>query len=266
MAFNSGIDQYKDTGALMYFGSDENLAGRAAGERIAADGAKHPLCVIQAAGSVALEARCAGVKSKASPAPRTSRSTAPTTPRSSRPCRPSSPPDKSIDYIVTLGAPIALDALKAMDAASSKAKLVTFDLNTEAAQAIKDGKIQFSVDQQPYVQGYLAVIALPEQEERQRHRWRAARCSPGPPSSTAGDTRPWSVRPSSVLRPHRGPRRRVLASDEFFLFPDGPRAALDAGVTAIIQPGGSRRDDEVVEAVRAAGATMVLTGRRHFRH
>jgi phosphoribosylaminoimidazolecarboxamide formyltransferase/IMP cyclohydrolase len=58
----------------------------------------------------------------------------------------------------------------------------------------------------------------------------------------------------------------VLASDAFFPFPDGPQAALDAGVTAIIQPGGSRRDDEVVDAVRAAGATMVLTGRRHFRH
>jgi phosphoribosylaminoimidazolecarboxamide formyltransferase/IMP cyclohydrolase len=58
----------------------------------------------------------------------------------------------------------------------------------------------------------------------------------------------------------------VLASDAFFPFPDGPKAALDAGVTAIIQPGGSKRDDEVTDAVRAAGATMVLTGRRHFRH
>ena len=58
----------------------------------------------------------------------------------------------------------------------------------------------------------------------------------------------------------------VLASDAFFPFPDGPRAAVDAGVKAIIQPGGAKRDDEVTEAVRAAGATMVLTGRRHFRH
>jgi phosphoribosylaminoimidazolecarboxamide formyltransferase/IMP cyclohydrolase len=58
----------------------------------------------------------------------------------------------------------------------------------------------------------------------------------------------------------------VLASDAFFPFADGPQAALDAGVTAIIQPGGSKRDDEVVAAVRGAGATMVLTGRRHFRH
>jgi phosphoribosylaminoimidazolecarboxamide formyltransferase/IMP cyclohydrolase len=58
----------------------------------------------------------------------------------------------------------------------------------------------------------------------------------------------------------------VLASDAFFPFADGPEAALAAGVTGIIQPGGAKRDDEVVEAVRSAGATMVLTGRRHFRH
>ena len=58
----------------------------------------------------------------------------------------------------------------------------------------------------------------------------------------------------------------VLASDAFFPFADGPRIALDAGVKAIIQPGGSKRDDEVLDAVRDAGATMVVTGRRHFRH
>jgi phosphoribosylaminoimidazolecarboxamide formyltransferase/IMP cyclohydrolase len=58
----------------------------------------------------------------------------------------------------------------------------------------------------------------------------------------------------------------VLASDAFFPFPDGPQAALEAGVTAIIQPGGSKRDDEVTAAVQKAGATMVITGRRHFRH
>jgi phosphoribosylaminoimidazolecarboxamide formyltransferase/IMP cyclohydrolase len=61
-------------------------------------------------------------------------------------------------------------------------------------------------------------------------------------------------------------RGAVLASDAFFPFPDGPQAALDAGVTGIIQPGGAKRDAEVIEAVQAAGATMVLTGRRHFRH
>ena len=58
----------------------------------------------------------------------------------------------------------------------------------------------------------------------------------------------------------------VLASDAFFPFADGVKIALEAGVRAIIQPGGSRRDPEVLQAVRDAGAAMVLTGRRHFRH
>jgi phosphoribosylaminoimidazolecarboxamide formyltransferase / IMP cyclohydrolase len=57
-----------------------------------------------------------------------------------------------------------------------------------------------------------------------------------------------------------------LASDAFFPFPDGPRIALDAGTTAIVQPGGSKRDQDVIDAVEKAGATMVFTGRRHFRH
>jgi phosphoribosylaminoimidazolecarboxamide formyltransferase/IMP cyclohydrolase len=58
----------------------------------------------------------------------------------------------------------------------------------------------------------------------------------------------------------------VLASDAFFPFADGPRLALAAGVTGVIQPGGSKRDAEVIEAVERAGATMVFTHRRHFRH
>ena len=58
----------------------------------------------------------------------------------------------------------------------------------------------------------------------------------------------------------------ALASDAFFPFADGPQLALEAGVGAIIQPGGSVRDDEVVAAIDAAGAAMVATDRRHFRH
>ena len=58
----------------------------------------------------------------------------------------------------------------------------------------------------------------------------------------------------------------VLASDAFFPFPDGPEAALQAGVTAIIQPGGSKKDDEAIAIADQYGAAMVLTGRRHFRH
>ena len=62
------------------------------------------------------------------------------------------------------------------------------------------------------------------------------------------------------------PAGSSLASDAFFPFADGPQIALDAGVTAIVQPGGSRRDDEVIAAANASGAAMVFTGRRHFRH
>jgi phosphoribosylaminoimidazolecarboxamide formyltransferase/IMP cyclohydrolase len=58
----------------------------------------------------------------------------------------------------------------------------------------------------------------------------------------------------------------ALASDAFFPFSDGPHLAIDAGVRAIIQPGGSVRDQDVVEAADKAGITMVFTSRRHFRH
>ena len=58
----------------------------------------------------------------------------------------------------------------------------------------------------------------------------------------------------------------VVASDAFFPFPDGPRIALEAGTAAIVQPGGSKRDEDVIDAVAKAGAAMVFTGRRHFRH
>jgi phosphoribosylaminoimidazolecarboxamide formyltransferase / IMP cyclohydrolase len=58
----------------------------------------------------------------------------------------------------------------------------------------------------------------------------------------------------------------VLASDAFIPFADGPELALEAGVAAIIQPGGAKRDEEVVAAVDAAGGAMVFTHRRHFRH
>jgi simple sugar transport system substrate-binding protein len=159
VGFNSGIDQYKQLGALMYFGSDETLAGTTAGQRLAGEGAKHTLCVIQQAGSVALEARCAGVKSAISGTENIQVNGADDSAVTST-LQAKLAQDKSIDSIVTLGAPQALDAIKAIAAASSKAKLVTFDLNQQAAQDIQDGKIEFSIDQQPYVQGYMSVTSL----------------------------------------------------------------------------------------------------------
>ena len=58
----------------------------------------------------------------------------------------------------------------------------------------------------------------------------------------------------------------VVASDAFFPFADGLLAAAEAGATAVIQPGGSLRDDEIIKAADEAGLAMVLTGVRHFRH
>jgi phosphoribosylaminoimidazolecarboxamide formyltransferase/IMP cyclohydrolase len=61
-------------------------------------------------------------------------------------------------------------------------------------------------------------------------------------------------------------RDAVLASDAFFPFRDGVDRAAEAGVRAVIQPGGSVRDEEVVQAADQHGMAMVLTSRRHFRH
>ena len=61
-------------------------------------------------------------------------------------------------------------------------------------------------------------------------------------------------------------RGAVAASDAFFPFPDGLEVLLEAGVRAVVQPGGSVRDDEVIAAAEAAGVTMYLTGTRHFFH
>jgi phosphoribosylaminoimidazolecarboxamide formyltransferase / IMP cyclohydrolase len=58
----------------------------------------------------------------------------------------------------------------------------------------------------------------------------------------------------------------ALASDAFFPFADGPELAIEAGTTAVIQPGGSKRDAEVIEACEKAGGAMVFTKHRHFRH
>lgn len=70
----------------------------------------------------------------------------------------------------------------------------------------------------------------------------------------------------AVRRAGEGARGAVLSSDAFFPFPDGIEAAAAAGVTAVVQPGGSMRDDVVIEAADRLGLAMVFTGRRHFRH
>jgi simple sugar transport system substrate-binding protein len=68
--------------------------------------------------------------------------------------------DKTITDVVTLGGDIALAAQKSLKDAGSQAKIATFDLNADVAKQIQSGGIAFSVDQQPYVQGYMAVTSL----------------------------------------------------------------------------------------------------------
>lgn len=156
--FDSGIEDWQQMGALMYFGSDEYIAGQALGKRIAQEGGKKVLCVIHQEGSTALEARCKGVAEGVTSQNMQVNGTDDASMNASIAAKLQQ--DPSIDYIVTMGAPVALVALDALGVAGSKAKVATFDLNLAAANAIKEGKIAMAVDAQPYLQGYLAVASL----------------------------------------------------------------------------------------------------------
>ena len=160
VAFNSGLDTYQKYGGLMYFGSDEDVAGQAVGSKLSTSGGTgKAICIIQEQGAVNLETRCAGVK-KAYPNTENLQVNGRDLPSVQQTIGAKLQQDPSVSYVVTLGADIALAATQAVTGASSQAKVATFDLNKDVAQAIKDQKIIFSVDQQPYVQGYMAVQAL----------------------------------------------------------------------------------------------------------
>lgn len=160
IGFNAGGDAWKDMGILSYVGQDETVAGKAVGERLNKEGAKSVVCVDQQQGAVQLEARCDGIKSTFKGnfytlyvpgydmASAQSRIVA------------KLQQDKNVDYVVTLGAPFAPTALQAVSMANSQAKVGTFDLTPRAVGLIQEGKLQWAVDQQPYVEGYLAIDFL----------------------------------------------------------------------------------------------------------
>ena len=159
--FNAGGPDALGLGALDYFGQGEKDAGVAVGKRAVADGAKNIICVNQTQGQQQLVDRCDGVKEGAAGAKvkqiyvnGTDDSAVTTT------IQATLAQDKTIDFVVTLGAPIALDAVKSVKSAASTAKIGTFDTNKQLVAAIQDGSIQWAVDQQPYMQGYLAVDAI----------------------------------------------------------------------------------------------------------
>ncbi len=159
--FNAGGPDALGLGAIGYFGQSETDAGVAVGKRVLDDGGKNVICVIQEQGQSQLEARCDGVTEGAAGAKVqrvyvNGRDDAAVTTT----LQATLTQDPSIDYVVTLGAPFALDAVKALAASNSKAKLGTFDTNPELVKAIQDGKVTWAIDQQPFLQGYLAVTSL----------------------------------------------------------------------------------------------------------
>ncbi|MFE3851975.1 substrate-binding domain-containing protein [Streptomyces griseorubiginosus] len=160
VGLNSGIDAWKSQGLLEYFGQDESVAGAAVGTKLNGLKAKHALCVIHERGNVALEARCAGVRKTFGGETENLyvEGTDPDAVDAVLTARLRQ--DPGIDEVVTLGAQFALDAVGSVKAAGSKAQVATFDLNNDLVKAIRAGNVQFAVDQQPYLQGYLAVDSL----------------------------------------------------------------------------------------------------------
>ncbi|MFF4116563.1 substrate-binding domain-containing protein [Streptomyces sp. NPDC001714] len=157
---NAGLSQWKSLGLLEYFGQDESVAGEAFGRKLSDIGAKHAVCVVQEQGNIALTQRCDGVKKTFSGKTDVLYVNGTDMPSVKSTITAKLSADKSIDEVVTLAAPIALTATQSVSDAGSKAKVATFDLNKDLIKAIQENSIQFAVDQQPYLQGYLAVDAL----------------------------------------------------------------------------------------------------------
>ena len=160
VGFNAGIDSWKQFGLLSFFGQDETVSGQAFGNRLNELGAKHVLCVIQAQGQVQLEDRCAGITQAFHGTTDKLYVNGEDMPSVQSTLQAKLQQDPSIDYVATLGAPIALTAVQSVQAAGSKAKIATFDTNQQLINAIKSGQVQFAVDQQPFLQGYLAIDTL----------------------------------------------------------------------------------------------------------
>ncbi|MFF4018568.1 sugar ABC transporter substrate-binding protein [Streptomyces sp. NPDC001843] len=160
VGLNSGVSDWKKLGLLEFFGQDETVAGEALGKRLNQEGAKKAVCVIQEQGNIGLTQRCDGVKKTFSGTTETLYVNGTDMPSVQSTITAKLKQDTAIDYVVALGAPYALTAVQSVGEAGSKAKVATFDLNKDLTNAIKKGTIQFAVDQQPYLQGYLAIDSL----------------------------------------------------------------------------------------------------------
>lgn len=160
ISINSGVDRFKEFGALTHVGQTETIAGEAVGERLKGEGLKNAICVIQEAGNIGLEERCAAVaktfggKVENLQVDGTDDAAVQSTITSKLQS------DKAIDAVLTLGGQYAIDAVGAIKDSGSTAKVATFDLSEDVIKAIQAGTVLFAVDQQPYVQGFLGVSGL----------------------------------------------------------------------------------------------------------
>ncbi|MGP9017735.1 sugar ABC transporter substrate-binding protein [Streptomyces sp. BR1] len=160
VTINSGAQYSKDLGAIGHIGQDEGVAGEAVGEQLNASGKKKTVCVIHEQGNVSLEERCAGVKKTFHGTVENLNVDGTNTPAATSSIEAKLQAGKDIDSVVTLGAPMAAAAVKAKGDAGSSAEVDTFDLNAAVIKQFKAKEIGFAVDQQPYLQGYLAVDEL----------------------------------------------------------------------------------------------------------
>ncbi|MFJ8113641.1 sugar ABC transporter substrate-binding protein [Streptomyces sp. NPDC096132] len=160
VGLNSGTDTWRSLGLLEFFGQNESVAGEGFGEKLNALGAKHTLCVVHEQGNVGLQARCDGLKKTFKGKTDTLYVNGTDMPSVKSTITAKLQQDSSIDEVATLYGAIGLTAVEAAKDAGSKAKVATFDLDKQVVAAIKDGTLQFAVDQQPYLQGYLAIDSL----------------------------------------------------------------------------------------------------------
>jgi simple sugar transport system substrate-binding protein len=160
VTINSGLEKFKEFGAITHVGQSESIAGQAVGERLNQESLQNVLCVIQEAGNVGLETRCASA-AKAFNGKMSNLQVDGTDDNAVESTITSKlQSDKSIDGVLTLGGQYAIDAVSAVEQSGSSAKVATFDLSEDVIKDIQDGKILFAVDQQPFVQGYVGVTAL----------------------------------------------------------------------------------------------------------
>jgi simple sugar transport system substrate-binding protein len=161
ITLNSGLNEFKQLGAITHVGQTEQIAGAGAGERFTGAGVKNLLVVIHEQGNIGLEQRYSGAKSTLKG--KTSRlqvkgvaDLATTTNQ----IRTYLTANRSVDGILTLNPQIATSAQQAASGARSKAKIATFDLSGDVITAIQKGQMLFAIDQQQYLQGYLPVVFL----------------------------------------------------------------------------------------------------------